>query len=152
MSIENKVKLRKVTINDINFLFNTRIEYCNYVSNETAPNFKHHKKFVTKFINDRENHNYIEWYIIQIFDKNHWVDVGVMPLKKNYEFGYQTLKKYRNQGITQKAIQIFIQMYGKEKLWARSRPDNKISHHILVKAGLELTDYEFHFKKNKNRY
>jgi len=104
------------------------------------PTYKQHEKFCLNFINKNKSHPYKAWYIIKLDRKL----IGVMPLKKNMEFGYQIIKTHQGKGIIHEAFKLFFKLHPKNTVWARSKPGNKRSHGLLKKYGFKLTDYEFH--------
>ena len=130
------MKLRKVTIDDIDFLYKLRIEY----EYDMTPKYEAHRNFVLQYLDNNEIHNYLAWYVIVHLDKR----IGVIPIKKNYEFGYQLLKEYQGKGLIHEAFELLFNIHPQKTLWARSKPDNKRSHGLLKKWGFVLTDYEFH--------
>lgn len=139
----NKIQLKDVSVEDIDFLYELRIEYVKYINSiegkEKVPDFEEHKKFVEKFINQKIEHPYQKWYII-LFDE---IKVGSIPLKKDNEFGYQIKKEFQGKKICQVGIDLFFKNHDKQELWAKALEQNMRSNYLLKKWG---------FVKQQNKY
>ena len=139
----DKIQLKEISTNDIDFLYEIRIEYVKYVDsiggNEKLPSFEQHKNFVEKFINNNNEHQYQKWYII-LFNG---IKVGSIPLKKDNEFGYQIQKEFQGKHICQSGIELFFKNHNKQELWAKALEQNSRSNYLLKKWG---------FKKERERY
>ena len=142
----NKILLKKVSVEDINFLYQLRIEYVNYVNSingkEELPNLEKHTNFVEKFINNNEKHSYQNWYII-LFNG---IKVGSIPLKKDNEFGYQIKNEFQGKQICQTGIELFFKNHNRKKLWAKALEGNIRSNHLLKKWGFEKNEDRYIFK------
>ena len=139
----SQIAFTKITVNDIVTSYKLHKEYCSYLRSlgvkiSTTP-FEDHRNFVMRFLND-PSHPYKNWYMVD-FDGE---KIGYVVIKKTNEFGYVIFKKYRGYGIGSKMFVEFFKIHPRNTLWARSRKENKRSHHMLEKFGFEVTDLEFH--------
>lgn len=144
------LELKQITKEDIRFLYDSYLEYIKYLNdlgiNLSEPSFEEHEKFVKKFLYDKKNHSYKNWYIVY-FDSE---KIGNFNLKKNNEFGYQIINKYQGKGFGTLAFEKFFEIHPKKLVWARSKIKNTRSHSILKKFGFCVTDYEFHINENQS--
>jgi len=143
----NEIQLKNVSIEDIDFLYELRMEYVNYINSiegkEELPNFADHKKFVEKFINQNDTHPYQKWYII-LFEET---KVGSIPLKKDNEFGYQIKKEFQGKKICQTGIDLFFKNHNREELWAKALEENIRSNYLLKKWGFVKRTDKYIFQK-----
>ena len=142
--MSKSIGLKNVEESDIDFLYNLRKEYVDFINslkgNEIMPSFKTHTNFVRQFVKNDKNHPYHKWYLIMCNDER----VGVIPLKKNGEFGYQVQKKFQSRKICQVAIELFFNIHPKKDLRAKTVPKNKLSQHLLEKWGFKLTNKQYY--------
>ena len=135
-----------ITIADIDLSYELHRQYCKFLQSLgveiNMTQFSNHEQFVLKFINDNDNHPYKKWYMICFGD----VKIGYVVIKKIGEFGYVLLEEYRDVGIGTKFFTEFFKLHKPETVWARSKIENKRSHHMLEKFGFNKTDYEFHYE------
>ncbi len=142
----NKILLKEVSMEDVDFLHQLRIEYVNYVNSingkEKLPNLENHTNFVEKFINNNEKHSYQKWYII-LFNG---IKAGSIPLKKDNEFGYQIKKEFQGKQICQTGIELFFKNHNRKELWAKTLEGNIRSSYLLKKWGFEKNEDRYVFK------
>ncbi|HJT09425.1 MAG TPA: GNAT family N-acetyltransferase [Candidatus Nitrosotalea sp.] len=138
------IGLKPVDTNDIDFLhelFKERTKYLGKLRfrKKDIPTYKDHKKFVTSFISNRQDHPYESWDIILYENRM----VGALVLKKDGEWGYHVLMNYQNKGIGQQALFLLIKRNPKKTLVARINPDNDRAQHIAKKFGHKLAYLTF---------
>lgn len=104
------------------------------VSGNSLPPFKKSEKFVTKYLEDNENHEYYKWYVI-LFGKE---IVGNIFISKNNQIGYLVLKEFQGRGFAQKALRLVMEKNPRKRYFLTINMKNQASLKIAEK---------FHFKE-----
>ena len=151
MKIYDKMELKKVSENDVDFLYQMlkeRDSVENYLHKE-LPTYEEHTKFVI------ESNPYDGWYIIILESKK----VGHINIvhKDNYEVGWFIKKEFQNLGIPIVAFEMLKKLHKSPIYTGKNNPKNIRSNILLEKLGFKLTDtfsdhlvYEFDNSANMN--
>ena len=96
MLTEKHIILSEVSGEDTDFLYKLLLErnmMKDIYTSDDIPTLNHHKKFLTNFFENYEQHIYEGWYLILLKkNSNELIKVGSIVLKKDGEWGYQILK------------------------------------------------------------
>ena len=151
MSIFDAIELKKVSKDDVDFLYQMlkeRDETVN-VTHHKMLTYEMHKKFVM------ESNPYDGWYIIILESKK----VGHINIvhKDNYEVGWFIKKEFQNLGIPIVAFEMLKKLHKSPIYTGKNNPKNIRSNMLLEKLGFKLTDtfsdhlvYEFDNSANMN--
>ena len=129
MKIYDKMELKKVSENDVDFLYQMlkeRDSVENYLHKE-LPTYEEHTKFVI------ESNPYDGLYIIILESKK----VGHINIvhKDNYEVGWFIKKEFQNLGIPIEAFEMLKKLHKSPIYTGKNNPKNIRSNMLLEKLG-----------------
>jgi len=96
------------------------------------PPFEESKKYVMKYLNDNENHEYDKWYIVA--DEDNTTFGSVYITKKNY-INYQILKPYQGKGIGILAVKLLMESNPRKRYFAVIHQKNEKSLNLIKNLG-----------------
>ena len=147
-----KTKLKLVAEKDIPILFEHLKEFVSTPNASTTgnklPKFIDSKKFVLKYLNDNENHEYDKWYLV-LNDKN--IIIGNVILSKKNMISYHILKKYQRNKHGEEAIQILMEKNPRQKYFATVNKKNIKSKKFIKKFHFEEKGIIFELNKNSKK-
>ena len=133
MKIFNAMKLKKVSEEDIDFLYDMLKERdpIENILHKEMPKYDEHIKFVT------ESNPYDGWYIIML-DSQKLGHINIIH-KENYYVGWFIKKEFQNLGIAIKAFEMLKKLHKSSIYTGTSNPKNFRSHKLMEKLGFKLT-------------
>ena len=134
MKIFNAMKLKKVSEEDIDFLYDMLKERdpIENILHKKIPTYDEYVKFVTK------SHPYDGWYIIML-DSQKLGHINIIH-KENYYVGWFIKKEFQNLGIAIKAFEMLKKLHKSSIYTGKSNPKNIRSHKFMEKLGFKLTN------------
>ena len=144
--MNSNLVLELVKESDIKSLYYSYSEYLDYLKTINVkaqkPTLEQHTKLFMTYLHDNKNSTIKFWYVLKINNEM----IGNISVKKNGEFGYKILDKFRGKEYATKMFEMFFKIHPQNTVWARTKSTNKLSQEILKKFGYELTDLEYHYK------
>ena len=145
MKMTSELKLRPIVEKDIPILYEMlkemlSIQYSS-VNEKPLPSFEDSKKFVMKYLQDNENHDIDNWYMLE--DENGTI-LGSTKISKSNYISYQILEKFQNKGLGTKAVQLLMEKHPKKRYFATINKENDPSIKLISKLGFhpKATVYE----------
>ena len=130
MTIFDEIELKKVSKNDVDFLYQMlkeRDETVN-VTHHKMPTYEMHKKFVM------ESNPYDGWYIILLESKK----VGNIWVENNNDIGWFIKNEFQHMGIPVRSFQILKKLHKRSIYRGKNNFKNIPSCKLLEKMGFKL--------------
>jgi len=133
---EIKCKLELVNEKDIPILYEMLKEFYLIpnarIHTTPLPPFEQSRKYIMKYLNDNENHEYHKWYLV--IDEKENVLGSVYITKKDY-LNYQIFNQYQNRGIGQTAVKLLMKENPRDRYFVIVNQKNERSLKLVKKFG-----------------
>ena len=133
---ELKCKLRLVDEKDIPILYEMLKEFYLIpnarIHATPLPPFEHSRKYVMKYLDDNENHEYYKWYLV--IDEKENVLGSVYITKKDY-LNYQIFNQYQNRGVGQTTVKLLMKENPRDRYFVIVNQKNERSLKLVKKFG-----------------
>ena len=148
MGLADRVELRKVSLNDVTFLYELLKErdLSKGITHKKLPSLKEHRTFVENQLmsinGDRENIEkarldpYDGWYIIT----SDAIELGSVWIEKDGNIGLQIQKKFQKIGIGVIAYEKIQKIHKKENYKTTINPNNNEAIKLTEKLGFILKE------------
>lgn len=129
-----KLELKRVTKNDIDFLYQLLKERDSKVniSHKKIPTYSQHKRFVL-------SKPYRKWYVI-IYDND---KIGSIYLTDINEVGTHLRKEYDKEPIKKQVLKKIIKIDSKKRYLVNLSPKNKSALKFFKSQGFDLLQYTY---------
>ena len=138
MKIFDEIKLKKVSEEDIDFLYDMLKERdpIENILHKKMPSYDEHVKFVM-------SKPYTNWYIIEYDKKN----VGAIYLSKQDEIGISVNNDYEYDQIVKSALELLMKLNQRKRYLANTSSKDVRSQEFLLKNGFTSLEYVYEMKK-----
>jgi len=143
----SKIKLRAVTEEDIEFLYEMmKIRDERESFEKSFPSFDIHVQFVKKFLTKPETHHYEKFYVVLLGEKK----IGtVLLMKRNNEVGYYFMSEYHHKGYGTDAMELLFKENPRSYYTAVIHNYNKGSMKFFERLGANQEGIWYIIRKNQ---
>lgn len=141
LTMSDEIKLKPVTKNDYEFLFEIlaqRDPRAN-ISHRKMPTYQQHVRFV-------KSRPYAKWYTVNYNNEK----IGSIYLTHMNEIGISLARGFHKKGIGTKALRLIMKMNPRDRYLANISPQNKKSIKFFTKNQFQLIQYTYEIRGKKS--